>query len=455
MIYPQVREAPSSTLPNAYSPEQLAAAWLLLSATSTTHKTFRGAASQLQLQRAGEVIISGPYETGKTLAALHLLDALARNHAHLRGAILRKVRNDLDSTALDTFRRHILREDVMVYGGEHPEFFDYPNQSRIWIGGLDRPGKTLSGERDVIYVNQVEEMMLGDWETLTTRTTGRAGILSPGLLFGDCNPGPPSHWIKHRAGLTLLESRHEDNPMLFADDGRLTAQGQRTMAVLDALSGTRYLRGRKGLWVQAEGVVYDEFDPAIHVIDEMPQGWQLWRKMRAIDFGYSNPFVCQWWAIDGDSRMILYREVYRTRRLVEDHARDIVRLSEDESISVTVADHDAEDRATLERHGVPTIAADKRISVGIEAVKLRKRQAGDGRVRLFYLRSALVQRDEELAAKRLPVSTLEENEMYTWPKAADGKPLKEVPVDAFNHGMDAERYAVMDVDNGVGSLVEW
>jgi predicted transcriptional regulator len=40
-----------------------------------------------------------------------------------------------------------------------------------------------------------------------------------------------------------------------------------------------------------------------------------------VDFGYTNPFVMQWWAEDPDGRLYLYREIYRTRRLVEDHAK--------------------------------------------------------------------------------------------------------------------------------------
>jgi len=411
-------------------------------ANNTRLLEFRGAALALQAWRAGEVVISGPYETGKTLAALYLIDTLARAHRNLRASIVRKVRGDLDATALETFRRFIMRDDVRTYGGEHPVFYEYPNDSRIWIGGMDRPGKALSGERDVIYVNQAEELNLEDWETFITRTTGRAGALVPGLLMGDCNPGPPSHWIRHRPQLTLIESRHEDNPVLFTDAGVLTEQGGHSMAVLDSLTGVRYLRGRKGLWVQAEGVVYDEFDPVLHVIDEMPPSWQQWRKFLAIDFGFKNPFVCQFWAMDGDDRLYLYREIYMTGRLVEDHAGQINDLLAGEELRAAFADHDAEDRATLNRYGISTVAASKAISSGIEEVKSRLKIAGDGRPRILFLRSALVERDEELARKRLPASTVQEFEMYAWPKDAGGKALKEVPADAYNHGMDAMRYMV-------------
>ena len=29
-----------------------------------------------------------------------------------------------------------------------------------------------------------------------------------------------------------------------------------------------------------------------------------------VDFGYTNPFTCQWWAMDHDGRLYLYREIF-------------------------------------------------------------------------------------------------------------------------------------------------
>jgi phage terminase large subunit len=247
-----------------------------------------------------------------------------------------------------------------------------------------------------------------------------------------------------RASLLMLESRHEDNPMLYTADGQLTEQGKKTMAVLDALTGVRYQRLRLGRWVNAEGAVY-EFDASVNLIDSFPIPAE-WRKIRSTDFGYSNPFVTQWWAIDPDGRMYLYRELYGTQRIVEDWAADIKRLSEGETIEATVADHDAEDRATLERHEVPTVPANKEISPGIQAVQARLRKAGDKKARLFVMRGALVAADPGLLELRKPVNTEQEFDVYMWPKGADGKALKEKPVDEYNHGMDAARYAVRYVD---------
>lgn len=404
-----------------------------------------GAARQLWDSRAPEVIITGPAETGKTLACLQKLDYLLWTHAGAQAVLVRKVRDTIYPTCLQTYLKKVLLSDspVRAYGGERPAWFDYPNGSRLWLAGLDDPGKALSSERDFVCVNQAEELSADDWQVLTTRTTGRAGNAPFGQCFGDCNPGPPHHWIKNRPTLTLLESRHEDNPTLH-DGHTWTEQGRRTLAALDALTGVRKERLRYGRWVSAEGTVY-AFDPRIHVIEPfaIPAAWT---RLRGIDFGFVNPFVCLWVALDGDGRAYLYRELYRTQRTVAEHAARIKALSGQEVYEATLADHDAEGRETLQQAGVFTLPAQKAISVGIQAVEARLAVAGDGRPRLFVFRGALVERDESLAERHLPVCTEQEFDAYSWPKASDGRPIKEVPVDLHNHGMDALRYVIMYAD---------
>lgn len=410
---------------------------------------FRGAAAAIQAERSPEWIISGPSETGKTVGALSLLDRLARRYKKSQWAIIRKTRTSMDGTVLKRYRSNFERAGVHAFGGQHAEWFDYPGGARIWVCGLDNPGKILSGEFDGIYVNQAEELTLADWETLTTRTTGRAGNVDfGGMTFGDANPGAPSHWIKHRATLKLFESRHEDNPTLFDNQGQITTQGVRTMRVLDALTGVRKDRLRHGRWVQAEGTVY-QFNAAIHLVDRFDPPAD-WRRIRVIDFGYTHPFVCQWWAIDPDGRMFLYREIYMTGRTVKVHAAQINELSAGERFDDTISDHDAEDRATLDENGISTTPAIKEISPGIQAVEERLKVAGDGRPRLFIMRGALVEEDSTLAAARLPTCTEQEFDVYSWPKSTDGKPVKDVPVKLFDHGMDAMRYGVRFLDQGSG-----
>lgn len=253
--------------------------------------TFRGDNARAQSITDRAWIIGGPYDTGKTWAALWRLDSEARNNPKGQYAIVRKVRNDMDGTVLVTWRKLIaMRAGVAVFGGEKVQWYDYSNGARVWIGGLDRPEKTLSGERDGVYVNQAEELDEADWEMLTRSTTGRGAVTTTPMLFGDCNPGPADHWIlrrKEARSLTLLESHHEDNPDLFDAAGVMTSEGVLRIGDLDKMTGVRYQRGRMGRWVGAEGAYYTQLDEAKHIVS-MPNraGWPVWC---GLDYGFSHP----------------------------------------------------------------------------------------------------------------------------------------------------------------------
>lgn len=409
---------------------------------------------------APESILAGPAETGKTYTGLHKLHRYCKATPNAKAVLVRKVKQSMYATVMQTWQNKILHssDNVEPYGGEKAQWYTYPNGARVYIVGMDDPSSILSGELDYAFVNQAEELGLEDWETLASRTTGRAGnAQKAGLtpwLGGDCNPGPPSHWILDRAKhnkLVKIDSRHEDNPVLYDQQtGEITEQGIRSMAVLDNLTGVRYLRLRKGLWVAAEGTVYeDDFNPDVHIVDTLPELRTIYR---AIDFGYTNPFVCLWAGEDYDGRLYVFREQYKTRMIVEDHAKVINSYPES---GETVCDHDAEDRATLERHLKPsinTLAAKKDIEAGIDAVRARLRVQADGKPRLMFLRNMLIAADENLLqaeGSRPPLSTLDEFSVYTYAKDAAGKTnKKEKPIDKDNHGLDALRYLVMHVDFG-------
>ena len=185
-----------------------------------------------------------------------------------------------------------------------------------------------------------------------------------------------------------------------------------------------------GAFVAFEGLVYSEFRPDLHVVKpfEIPDDWQ---RVRAVDFGFTNPFVCLWGAVDPDGRIYVYDEHYRRRELIKDHAAAILRRTD--PIAWTVADHDAQDAAELASCGVHTVPAQKTVLVGIQKVKARLAVQPDGRPRLFFIDSV--------------VNTLKELGMYRWADQQAGKNEKEEPVKEADHAMDALRYLCMQIDN--------
>jgi phage terminase large subunit len=227
-----------------------------------------GAALDFWCCKEPEVLLEGAYQTGKTMAALHKLHTLLAKYPNCRALMVRRSYASLKGSAIVTYEQKVLpyppehpKCPVVKVGGNNPAEYQYPNGSVLVLGGLDNPNKFLSAEYDYIYINQMEEIRLDDYEKLVGRATGRAGNAPYPQIMGDCNPDVPTHWILNRPRLTRFKSRHEDNPTLFDPvTGEITELGRRSLAALDAMTGVRYKRGRLGLWVGSEGQVYEEWD---------------------------------------------------------------------------------------------------------------------------------------------------------------------------------------------------
>ncbi len=355
--------------------------------------------------------------------------------------MMRKAREWTNKSIVPFFAQTVVGRDPRVKHNKSEGAFYYDNGSVVYSGGMldDKQRESVrsiggAGGLDGAWFEEANAFTRQDYEEVTARIRHTAAPWQQVILT--TNPDSAAHWIYNDliqgGGATVYYSGAKDNP--YNPPAYLEA--------LKKLSGVLRARLVEGKWVQAEGAVYDEYDPAIHVIDR-DQCPEFIRRARAIDFGFTNPFVCQWWGFDNDGRMYLYREIYKTKQLVEDMAAQIISLTGSEPISYTVADHDAEDRATLERHGIITDPANKDISTGIQLVQARLKIQGDGKPRLFVVRGALVESDDLLEAAKKTLCTQDEFPAYSWPKSNDGKPIKEAPVKINDHGMDAMRYAAM------------
>lgn len=404
-----------------------------------------GGASEAMTARDPEVLLSGPAGTGKTIAALTKLYLCAHKYPGMRGLIVRKTRESLSEAALVTFEQKVVPEGHPVLSGPQRrirQVYEFPNGSEVVVGGLDKAQKVMSTEFDVIYVQEAIEVTEDDWESLTTRL--RNNRMPYQQLVADTNPSHPRHWLKQRCnrGQTrLVETRHEDNPTLFDPVTRqVTPDGAKYLAKLNALTGARLHRLRYGRWVQAEGVVYEGFDPLVHVVEPRPIPPD-WPRYWSIDFGFTlkHPLVILWWAVDGQGVAHCYREFRRVGVLVEHAAREAMRVSEGEPRPrAIVADHDAEDRATFEHHsGLRVTPADKGVTAGIQDVAERLVVLADGRPRIVFHRNALCHpADEAIVEAKRPTTVVEEFDAYVW----NDKVTKEAPVKDQDDAMDCTRY---------------
>ena len=185
----------------------------------------------------------------------------------------------------------------------------------------------------------------------------------------------------------------------------------------------------EGDFVAFEGLVYPEFSRERNVTKVDPAA--AWVRVRAVDYGYQNPFVCLFAALDEDGRLVIYDEHYRSKMLIREHAGHI--LSREGTFSWTVSDHDAQDSAELSACGISTRNAQKDVIRGIQKVKARLLPQKDGRPRLLIHERC--------------TNLLREFGSYRWSESKEARNEKEEPVKADDHAMDALRYLVMELDN--------
>lgn len=184
-----------------------------------------------------------------------------------------------------------------------------------------------------------------------------------------------------------------------------------------------------------ENVVFDEFDPVVHVkpLDYDPN----LALYRTLDFGFVNPFVCLWVQVDGTGTVRVIDEYIRSRATIDVHAEQIKKRTPTPEGCVAATFCDPAGAGTndvtgtsvvreLRSMGIPTRYRRSGILEGIELIR-RSLKAGDGQSRLII----------SPACQRL----IEAMQSYHYPENAPGSG-SELPVKdgLYDHPIDALRY---------------
>jgi len=467
--------------------------------------------AQLAVFRSNAPVVaySGRLGSAKSRTILEAADFDCWNWPDNRVAMTRKVAAHLFGSTLDIYLSEVIHPKMKQCWKPHAvggAAMEYPNGSRMIWFGLDDPGKALSAQYGSAYVDQAEELDEHEANAIegrlrlrrppTPREDGTSDKLRRRMVYA-FNPDADTHWANRRFGFKDMQEKGEWHRSIYTQEprqllnklwvpaGQLLAEvviagpqdnvGNLTTDYqlrLSEYKGRWYDRYVLGKWGSFEGQVYDCFDAARHVIDTPPEWEQwggypppTWRRYRAVDFGYENPFVMQWLTLSPAGAWFLYREIYHSRRLVSDHAAQARQLEADELATVnacverwnlthpsdrmeplkrlpftmSVSDHDAEDRATLEREGFVTDPAVKDVTSGIQTVY--QAVSSD---KLFLLRHARVEMDQRLKDEGNPTCTAEEFSGYHYPRTpgSSEKTIKEAPVKVRDHGVDATRYCL-------------
>ena len=409
-----------------------------------------GAAAALFHTRAPEVLLEGPAGTGKTRALLEYVNWLCEEYPGIRVLIFRKTRTSMSESVLVTYEEKVLWDGHPAKTGDahrnNRQHYRYPNGSHVVTGGMDNSDRIMSTEYDIAACFEATEITLEDWEKVMSRL--RNNILPWQQGICDCNPGSQFHWLNQRANAGLMDrllSRHEDTPTLTKD----------YLDRLERLTGARHERLFRGRWVSEEGLVYDEWDANIHIIDKEKIPREMKWYFGSVDWGYRAPGVFQVWGVDGESNLYRVAEVYRTQKPYEWWAEIIEKYHKKYGMAAIVCDP-AEPRSIdmlNDRLGEPSgrkterlaRKADNDIMAGLDMARWALRPRKDTQPRMVFVKNALKDgRDQSLADAMEPCCTEEEFPGFVWLKQSDGKPIKEMPDPSCpDHGLDAMRYAAM------------
>ena len=283
------------------------------------------------------------------------------------------------------------------------------------FGGKDESSFTLIQGRTLAGVLLDEAALMP--RSFVEQALTRCSVDGAKLWFS-CNPESPQHWFytewirRHRERNALyLHFEMTDNPGLSAK----TIERYQTM-----FTGVFYDRYIRGLWVLAEGLVYDFFGEG-QIADEVPGKGEYYI---SCDYGTLNPFSAGLWCWDGKMATRVREYYYSGRenqrnKTDEEYYTDLEALAGDLPVRAAVVDPSAASFIeTIRRHG---------------RFKVRK---AHNEVVPGIMTTARMLRDGTVKIHRSCKDAIREFGLYRWDdKAAEDRPVKE-----NDHAMDDIRY---------------
>ncbi len=400
-----------------------------------------------------EILVEGPAGTGKSRTIGNIIAWFLEQNPGCRVAVVRKTRVSLTESWLVTW-------ETKVCNPEHPMISDgptranrhtyvWPNGSELVLGGLDNPTRLYSTEFDLIYVNEATELTLNEWESLHRALRNNVAPLQ--VLLADCNPDSPHHWLNQRANTDKLHrvlTRHWENPSL-------------TPAYLSrlehSLTGHRRQRLWFGLWTAAEGQIWQDFDPAVHLIDrqDMPNPEDIRCYTSGVDWGFRNAGSLLVGAHDKDDNLYIVSQTYMTGKDIDWWAEQAKEVYAEYPVERFACDPSQPAHISLfndaigpMRHrNVNRVAKKARNEwmAGVDLVRQRLDPKQAGGPQIFIVRDSLRFRDASLVEVAAPTCLEEEIPSYVYQKVKDDRPLVEkAEPNCADHACDALRYLCMD-----------
>lgn len=315
---------------------------------------------------------------------------------------------------------------VMITKGDVTNYF-------YIFGGKDErsqdliQGITLAG----VFFDEVALMP----ESFVNQATGRCSVDGSKYWF-NCNPDGPYHWFKTE----WIDKREEKHLLYlhFTMDDNLSLSEKIKARYRSMYTGVFYRRYILGLWAMAEGIIYDMFDTAKHVISSLADLTNT-NYYVSCDYGTQNATVFLLWCKERSGRWVCCREYYYSGRDEEkqktdtEYADDLERwLDGIKPVKIVIDPSAASFIAELKKRGY--------------AIKKAKNDVLDG---IRFVASLLNQ--GKIAISDQCQNTIKEFGSYIWDQKASERG-EDKPVKQHDHAMDALRYFCYTIIRKPGSI---
>lgn len=241
-------------------------------------------------------------------------------------------------------------------------------------------------------------------------------------LWFNCNPEHPlasfkTDFIDKSGEKNLIYSHFtmDDNP------GLSYKVKERYKRMFHGVFHDRYI---KGLWVVAEGLVY-QIDESDYVVDKetaIGEGNGMW--YLSCDYGITNPFAALLWRVTPDCAYLVDEYYFDSRergyrKTDSEHLDAIERLAEGHNIDSIIIDPSASSmKEEIWRRGMFDVQ-DANNSV-LEGIAVTDQMLHDGSIKVCCTCH----------------NTIKERQMYRWDEDAKGDAV----IKEYDHAMDAMRY---------------
>ncbi|MFE8697969.1 PBSX family phage terminase large subunit [Cytobacillus sp. FJAT-53684] len=269
-------------------------------------------------------------------------------------------------------------------------------------------------------------------QSFVNQATARCSVDGAKFWF-NCNPAGPHHWFK----VEYLDQLKDKNLLHihFTMDDNLSLSKRVKERYKRMYKGIFYQRFILGLWVLAEGIIYDMFNQDKHVFGTLQE--RIDEYLIGIDFGTNNPTTFILVGRAGDKYYVLKEYYYNGRKqskqkTVSAYSKDLREFIGNIRASIYVDPSATPLIAQLEEDGIYPVHADNAVLDGIQSLS-----------NLFENDRLFVHED--------CIETLRELSSYIWDEKAQQRG-EDKPVKENDHCLDGLRYCV---HSSIGRTLEW